>query len=162
MRALQLHERDSEEVVRGASYLLKRQNADGGWGFYDGNPSDPACTAHAMLGLLESGSEASSEAMLGAARYLLSEQLPDGSWEISWEEDPMHHHDKWFHFTTPWAILALSKGKIRASQSRLESAIDALIRSQEETGGWRALEGYDPFTWATGNALMALGLWFTP
>ena len=74
----------------------------------------------------------------------------------------MHNHDKWFHFTNPWAILALSNRKIRAPQSKLERAIDALIRSQEEAGGWRVLEGYEPFTWATGNALMALGVWFKP
>ena len=161
-RALHPHDGYSKEMNQATSYVVKKQNNDGGWGFYHGTPSNPACTAHVLLGLLEADLGVYPEVMKKAAIYLSEKQLSDGSWEICWEEDPMHNHDKWFHFTAPWATIALSNNKINAPISRIGRAIEILIRSQEETGGWRVLEGYDPFTWATGNALMALSIWFKP
>jgi hypothetical protein len=59
-------------------YLLKIQNADGGWGYFPGKSSWLEPTAYAMLAL--HGDAGSSEALRRAWRLIEKWQLPDGSW----------------------------------------------------------------------------------
>jgi len=160
IRALYLVEgARSEPMLRGVDYLIGAQNSDGGWGFYSEQKSDTACTAHAVVCLAEVGGRRSGPTLSKAAAFLARRQKEDGSWDVSWEDDPMHHHDKWFHFSTPFALLGLSSaGKVK--KSTLDRGFSSLVRGQDDSGAWRLLGGYDPFTWATGNALMALGLRF--
>jgi squalene-hopene/tetraprenyl-beta-curcumene cyclase len=76
-------------VRRAVSWLIERQNADGGWGetndtYDEGNreitaASTPYQTAWAMLGLTAVG-EGTSEAVRRGADYLLKTQQPDGLW----------------------------------------------------------------------------------
>lgn len=82
--------RDQPHVRRAASWLLARQNADGGWGescqTYD-NPnlrghgaSTASQTAWALLGLLAAG-EGANPAVRRGVEYLLRTQGQDGTWK---------------------------------------------------------------------------------
>jgi hypothetical protein len=59
-------------------YLLRTQNADGGWGYFPGKSSWLEPTAYAMLAL--HGDAGSPEALQRAWRLIEKWQLPDGSW----------------------------------------------------------------------------------
>src|SRR5262249_6888181 len=89
---------DDEAVRRAVSWLLARQNPDGGWGESNDSYalkqtaarkalSTPHQTAWALLGLMAVG-EASSVAVRSGIEYLLRTQRADGLWT-----DP--------HFTAP-------------------------------------------------------------
>ena len=81
----------SDVVRKAADWLLKIQNADGGWG-EDGNsykleykgyepaPSTPSQTAWALLGLMAAGQVDHPKVQQGI-RYLLENQGSDGLWE---------------------------------------------------------------------------------
>jgi hypothetical protein len=68
------------DVYLGArrQYLLKTQNADGGWGYFPGKSSWLEPTAYAMLAL--HGDLASSQALQKAWSLIETWQLPDGGW----------------------------------------------------------------------------------
>jgi squalene-hopene/tetraprenyl-beta-curcumene cyclase len=87
---------EDEAVQRAVSWLLTRQNSDGGWGESNDSygskagervPSTPHQTAWALLGLMAAG-QAASVAVRSGVEYLLRMQQPDGLWS-----DP--------HFTAP-------------------------------------------------------------
>src|SRR6185503_14674635 len=81
-------------VRRGAAWLLRCQNPDGGWGeslaSYDDpslkgkGPSTPSQTAWAVLGLLAAGHR-EDESVRRGVEFLLARQAADGSWpEEEW------------------------------------------------------------------------------
>jgi squalene-hopene/tetraprenyl-beta-curcumene cyclase len=80
---------DDSAVRRAVSWLVSRQNADGGWGesndsYVPGHvgeraASTPHQTAWALLGLLAAG-ESDSEAVRRGIAHLLQTQQPDGLW----------------------------------------------------------------------------------
>jgi len=83
-----------ERWQRGAAWLRRHQNEDGGWGelprSYDDpsrkgiGPSTPSQTAWALMALFAAG-DTDSAAVLRAVRYLLQNQLYDGSWkDVHW------------------------------------------------------------------------------
>lgn len=78
-------------------------------------------TAHGVMALAELGKDVS-----GLVRWLLEKQGADGRWTV----------DKWhisWLYTTSQVVLAL----IRAGASEaLRGAVDALLRTQREDGGW--------------------------
>ena len=77
-------------IQRGVEWLLRYQNADGGWGescltYNDASlrgkgPSTPSQTAWALLGLMNGGA-LGHEAVDRGISYLLNTQNPDGSWD---------------------------------------------------------------------------------
>ncbi|HEX2924491.1 MAG TPA: squalene--hopene cyclase [Chloroflexota bacterium] len=77
------------QVERAVSWLISRQNADGGWGESCQSYADGTCrgkgqstasqTAWAVLGLIGVG-EAGSRAVSRGIDYLVRTQLADGSW----------------------------------------------------------------------------------
>jgi squalene-hopene/tetraprenyl-beta-curcumene cyclase len=80
---------DQPYVRRAVSWLLARQNEDGGWGescrSYDdraagAGPSTPSQTAWAVMALLHAG-EADHPAVAGGVDYLVATQRPDGTWD---------------------------------------------------------------------------------
>ncbi len=81
----------SDMVRRAADWLLKIQNADGGWGEdgasykldyrgYEPAPRTPSQTAWALLGLMAAGEVDHPQVQRGI-RYLLDNQAGDGLWE---------------------------------------------------------------------------------
>ena len=60
------------------AFLLRTQNADGGWGYFPGKASWLEPTAYAMLALY--GQPESADALQRAWRLVAGWQLPDGSW----------------------------------------------------------------------------------
>jgi squalene-hopene/tetraprenyl-beta-curcumene cyclase len=81
----------SDMVRRAADWLLKIQNADGGWGEdgasykldyrgYEPAPSTASQTAWALLGLMAAGEVDHSQVQRGI-RYLLDNQTGEGLWE---------------------------------------------------------------------------------
>lgn len=88
------------EAIR--SHLRDVQNADGGWGAYEGSPSATEPTAWATLALSHDVSGA-AEREVGAGRAWLRElQRPDGSWPHS----PAVPESRW---ATAPAAIALSR-----------------------------------------------------
>jgi squalene cyclase len=81
-------------INNGVSYLLTKQNPDGGFG---SSPSTVYETALAFLAMVESGFDISSVAPQ-AINYLTSTQLPNGSWN----DDP---------YSTALALRALANVK---------------------------------------------------
>ncbi|SFN95766.1 squalene-hopene/tetraprenyl-beta-curcumene cyclase [Streptomyces sp. cf124] len=63
-------------ITRGVALVADCQNADGGWGQQDGDPSDALSTSYALTAL--STQDTRGPAARGVA-YLLSQQRPDGS-----------------------------------------------------------------------------------
>jgi squalene-hopene/tetraprenyl-beta-curcumene cyclase len=81
---------DTPEIERAAAWLIKIQNADGGWGEtcasykldYVGHepaPSAASQTAWALLGLMAAG-KAQHPAVARGIDYLIATQEPDGLW----------------------------------------------------------------------------------
>ena len=70
-------ERGSREVSTAASWLLRQQNSDGGWGLGDGTPSDVDDTG-AVLQALAAAGRGGGTRVERAVRYLRRAQNPDG------------------------------------------------------------------------------------
>jgi squalene-hopene/tetraprenyl-beta-curcumene cyclase len=86
----------SEPVRRAVEWLLRIQNADGGWGEsgdsykldyhgYEPAPSTPSQTAWALLGLMAAG-QADHPSVARGVAYLAATQEGDGFWE-----EPFHN-----------------------------------------------------------------------
>jgi len=81
---------DDPMVRRGAEWLLRCQQADGGWGESADSYDEPALrgqgpttasqTAWALLGLIAAG-RGRDEAARRGVQYLLDTQRPDGRWD---------------------------------------------------------------------------------
>jgi len=80
-------------LQRGADWLFRIQNEDGGWGesadsYEDPSlkgigPSTPSQTAWSLMGLIAAG-HASQRAVQEGIRYLIETQNPEGSWDEDW------------------------------------------------------------------------------
>jgi hypothetical protein len=62
--------------------LLRRQNADGGWGWKQPAPSDTFATGQALYALTKSPNAQAAPAVEHARQYLLKTQAVDGSWAV--------------------------------------------------------------------------------
>lgn len=85
-----------------AAYIVSHQNADGGWSYAVGQPSDTNDTAIAIMALLETGQPAAGTVITNAIAYLQSVQNSDHGWgwDVSSGSDSA---------STAWAISALVK-----------------------------------------------------
>jgi squalene-hopene/tetraprenyl-beta-curcumene cyclase len=85
--------KNSETVARAAAYLLRFQQADGGWGEDGGTywderiglckESTASQTAWALLGLMAAG-EAAHPAVARGVNYLLEHRNAEGLWDENW------------------------------------------------------------------------------
>ena len=77
--------------------------------------------------------------------------------EIVFEPRAIYRWGKWIHYSTPYVVLALIKAGLSLSSKEVSLGINAICRDQEEnTGGWKILKEYPPFTHATAHALIAV------
>lgn len=81
---------DDERIQSGAEWLIKHQQANGGWGETAASYEDPSLkgkglttpsqTAWSLMGLIAAGL-ANEKVVEDGINYLLTEQNPDGTWE---------------------------------------------------------------------------------
>lgn len=116
---------DHAMIQRGADWLVRCQNADGGWGetcrsYNDPHlkgqgPSTASQTAWALIGLLAAG-EATGEFAWGAIdrgiNYLLATQQQDGRWDEDWFTGtgfPGHFYLKYHLYQQHFPLTALGR-----------------------------------------------------
>ena len=88
------------------AYVKSKQNADGGWGRYAGNASDPLPTAHVLYALsLITNMQNDAAILRNATTYLLNKQNADGTWTTTYKQGTAIP-DQYFGATT-WAIISL-------------------------------------------------------
>jgi hypothetical protein len=144
----------SDGVREGQSWLRRIQNKDGGWGFWEGDESNPVCTGLASIVC------ADKRVASRAINWLKENQSPDGRWYLSYESTPLWSGDVWAHFSTPLCVLAMIRNGQRNSSS-VRRALLYLKNLESQEGGWSIMKDFPlcnkmtPFTWATGNVLWA-------
>ena len=69
-----------EAIELTTSYIVKHQNADGGWPLVPGQESDVEITAFAIQALVTKGWGTGSNVIRRGVAYLRHRQRPDGSW----------------------------------------------------------------------------------
>ncbi len=85
--------------------LLSRRNADGGWGWKRGEPSDALATGQVLYVLSHGTSGA--EAARGARDFLLRTQREDGSWRVPTTKTGSKDDTVSTYWGTAWAVLGL-------------------------------------------------------
>ncbi len=108
-------------VVQGVDWLLRHQQADGGWGESPGTYDDPALrgqgpttasqTAWALLGLIAAG-RADDPGVLRGIRFLLDRQRADGTWEereFTGTGFPRVFYLKYHYYSISFPLLALTR-----------------------------------------------------
>ena len=91
--------------------LIRHQNADGGWGWITGDPSDALATGIALYSLSQYGSD-NAEVTSNAANFLIKTQTEAGNWKVPGTKTASKHKstatsDYW---GTAWAVISLSAG----------------------------------------------------
>lgn len=105
-------ERKSARVIRGAiAGILKRQNADGGWGQLRELPSDAYATGQTLYILSLAGVNRRRPEIQRAVSFLVSNQRDDGSWPMRSRAHPgatpYTNPAPITHFGSCWAVLGL-------------------------------------------------------
>ena len=81
-------------------FLLKNQNADGGWGAVPGKGSNTESTSLSVLALKSASRDTLEKSLQGGIHWLATRQRADGSW-------PLNDRSKVPSWSTAMAILAL-------------------------------------------------------
>lgn len=89
--------------------LLKRQRADGGWGWLCDDDSDALATGIALFALAEDKSAATQSAIARAQQFLIEKQLDDGSWPVRGTKQNKKDHVQptATYWGTCWAVIGL-------------------------------------------------------
>lgn len=150
-------EKCREIIEESMEWLIEAQNEDGGWGFEKcDEKSNPSCTSIAAIVSLELRGK--SKETENAVKWLISNQGEEGGWEIVFEPLAIHRGERWIHYSTPYAVRALIRAGFSLHSKEVSLGINAICRDQEKnTGGWKILKEYPPFTHATVHALVTLG-----
>ncbi len=102
----------ASDIEAATKVLLEKQNADGGWAWLQGDPSDALATGQALFALSEIRRTASRyEAIERARKFLVSSQRDDGSWETksTKEKSKTKSTDISNFFGTAWATIGLCR-----------------------------------------------------
>jgi hypothetical protein len=156
---------DTSAVMRGAEWLRKGQNSDGGWGqgHLDGK-SHPAYTAHAVHALLHAGIPPASIELSMAGEYLESQFRSDQPepWRATSSnfviDDSSGARLDYRHFTTPWVIGALTRLGRNIGDSIIIQSVEDLLDLQKPDGTWGCSQTAPDVSavWALYDALNAL------
>jgi hypothetical protein len=149
---------EAAELLEAKKWFYRKQRSDGGWPFYiDEDRSNLACTAHVAHTLIEAGETAETTGVKSAIQYLLRNRNAKGGWDVNWEDDPLHNHAKWFHYNSPFAMLVLLQSGFDPKSDDVRRGVESILADDDGEGGWKPLEDYESFTWASANAIMPLG-----
>ena len=134
-----------ETIELASAYLVKHQNADGGWPLLPGEESDSEITAMVMTALMLKGWGTGASVIRKGVTYLVKHQRPDGSWN----GNTAH---------TVFALVALTRAETDP-EARLR-ALKWLRDAQNTDGSWgrEALQPGNPlYTAAVLAGLRLLG-----
>lgn len=110
-----------DTIELAASYILKHQNADGGWSLIPGKESDVEITAIAVQALMLKGWGSGSSVIRQGVTYLVKHQKPDGSWN----GNTAH---------TIFAIIALKRAETNPDEQF--NGLRWLREAQKASGSW--------------------------
>ncbi|MFA6410717.1 MAG: prenyltransferase/squalene oxidase repeat-containing protein [Candidatus Buchananbacteria bacterium] len=142
----------STEIAETKSYLLAKQNTDGGWGYNVGVASDTNSTAIITISLIEAGVSSDNAAISKALAYLAATQNNDGGW--GWAEGNESDAD-----STSWVVWAIRKvGQSPALWQKGSTNPIAFIESLKNSDGsfGRTLGNKTANLMATQDAVIAL------
>lgn len=113
------------QIERGATWLVKVQNSDGGWGETCFSYNDPSLkgegystasqTAWALIGLIAAGEgtgKFDSQTLVRGINYLLATQREDGTWDESYFTGtgfPCHFYLKYHLYQQYFPLIALGR-----------------------------------------------------
>jgi squalene-hopene/tetraprenyl-beta-curcumene cyclase len=149
----------------GAKWLLNLQNADGGWpafcrgwGQLPFDRSSPDITAHALRALKAFDRDGNDRRCLRATargyKYLAATQRTDGSWSPLWFGNQCAKDQCNPVFGTSRALLAYSGSRSGSNEAR--KAVQYLVATQNQDGGWGGAHGIVPSVEETALAVTAL------
>lgn len=144
-------------IERSANLIAKSQNPkNGGWGFIDGQQSDPCATAYGVLALIESKLDGLDSFCVKGIDYLKKTQMENGLWNDSIEQPSTDNGLKksFTHFTSAWALSALENGCSFDDDLAL-NALRGLFSLQNSDGSWRSCNSSEN-PWSTSQVLCVL------
>ena len=110
----------SSELPPMIDRLLRRQNADGGWGQVRNLPSDAYATGQALYALSLAGMTRERREIQAAVRFLVDAQKADGSWPMTPRAHPGKKPAKntvpIVYFGSAWATLGLLRTVPRSGE----------------------------------------------
>lgn len=156
-----------DAVAKGVSWLRREQDEDGGWAAgprVGTGESSPAYTAHAVLGLLASGTPKHDEAVTRACDYLrrhlnadLSEPWRPTSINTIVDRSTSTRME-FRHFATPWVLTAMAEAGNDLGDPAVLIGVRKLLVLQDADGSWRCsltAHGANPI-WTLHDAVLAL------
>ena len=115
-------------VEKFIDFLLKSQNADGGWGAVSGKRSQTEATALAILGLNSVKDKALAQSLGKGLHWLIEQQNEDGSWPVTTQVN----ESSW---STAFALVALTV--LGGQVPQLQRGAQWLLEQKGQTLGWR-------------------------
>ncbi|MCA9071902.1 MAG: terpene cyclase/mutase family protein, partial [Planctomycetaceae bacterium] len=73
---------DADSISKQVASLRKQQNADGGWGWKAGDPSDALATGQVLYAFAKVNVPTTDEAITQAQSFLIETQQKNGSWLV--------------------------------------------------------------------------------
>lgn len=168
-----------DSVAAATDYLEGAQRSDGGWPLWTMSPdevearfkdhprmiasassqvnSNAACTAYAVLAL--GRRSRNYRAQKRGVAWLIAHIDEHGRLPLFQQVSVIESEVSTFrHFSTCWALQAiLAVDPQFVFNDRVASLVMYLLGLRDQaTGGWRASEDSDPYTWATCNAIYAM------
>jgi Prenyltransferase and squalene oxidase repeat len=137
------------DIAGSAAWLRDNQNADGGWGFNPGAPSDPDSTGAALQALAVAGG---GSALSSGVRYLRESQRLEGGWGLN--ESGVTNTQ-----STAWAVQGLVAAGVPPGSVRRggRSPLDYLRARQASDGHYSYSSASDQTPiWVTAQALLGV------
>ncbi|MEV4348232.1 prenyltransferase/squalene oxidase repeat-containing protein [Actinoplanes sp. NPDC049596] len=156
-----------DAVAKGVSWLRREQDEDGGWAAgarQSGQGTSAAYTAHAVIGLLASGTPQQDEAITRACDYLRAHLNAEA--EEPWPPTSINTvvdsststRMEFRHFATPWVLTALAEAGHDLGDPAVLTGVRRLLALQDTDGSWRCsltAHGSNPI-WTLHDAVLAL------
>jgi len=147
---------NSTLIDQSVQYIKDNQNADGGWSFYVGGPSDTDDTALAVLALILSGEPATSSEVQRGMDYIKTNQKTDGGFisDPSFGSTTSSEATAW----VMWAITSVGESPTSSDWTKGgNDPVDYLLTMQDTDGAFFHLPNVRSSTvMSTSYAIIAL------